>query len=568
MSFVQLREYQEEALKEIVKALSNGINKQLIVLPTGSGKTILMAAIAKHLNKMTLILAHREELIQQAFEKFKLYWPEADIGICKAERDETDHQIVIGSVQSCSKSKRLASLKDSSFDVLLIDEAHHATAESYQKIINELGFHADQTKLLLGVTATPNRSDNDSLGETFEKITYSRSIATMIKAGYLSPAIGRKILTNFSLQNIKIQNGDFSVGDLAEVVNTSERNTFIAEKYKAYASNRKGVAFCVDVAHCKDLAASFEKVGITSKAIWGEMPTDERRNVLEDLRSGRIQVAMSCGVLTEGFDEPSISCIAMARPTKSQSLYIQCIGRGLRLWPGKQDCLVLDFTDKGHNLDSVMSLSRTIPNTLEIHESSTSEREETERTAKVEIIEECDTEFDLLGYAKFIWVPIGDNEWSLMDDNRNEIIMRSSENGYIADIYINGSKVSIVSNPIPIEYCSGVCEDYARRHLKIAFAEIKAPWMSKQSVATKSQIEFLQKNNAFKNEMNKGEASIEIRKIMALKNKQRRQMENEPITSKQMYALTKFGIETKNMSKFQAMREIAKIKGKRQACTA
>lgn len=556
MSFIQLREYQEEALNVIAKALSDGISKQLIVLPTGSGKTILMAAIAKHLNKRTLILAHREEPIQQAFEKFKLYWPEADIGICKAERDETNHHIVIGSVQSCSKSKRLASLKDSAFDVLLIDEAHHATAESYQKIIKELGFHTDQTKLLLGVTATPNRSDKDSLGETFEKVTYSRSISTMIKAGYLSPAIGRKILTNFSLQNIKMQNGDFSICELAEIVNTPERNAFIAEKYKAYATDRKGVAFCVDVAHCKDLSASFEKVGITSKAVWGEMPTEERRNVLEDLKAGRIQVAMSCGVLTEGFDEPSISCIAMARPTKSQSLYIQCIGRGLRLWPGKQDCLVLDFTDKGHSLDIVMSLSKTMPNTLEIHESPTGEREKIEKTAKIEVIEECDTEFDLLGCAKFIWVPIGDNEWSLMDDDRNEIIMRSNENGYIADIYINGSKTSIVSNPIPIEYCSGVCEDYARRHLKIAFADLKTPWMSKQSAPTKSQIEFLQKNNAFKNKMNKGEASIEIRKILALKNKQRRQMENEPITSKQMYALTQFGIDTKNMSKLQAMREI------------
>ena len=135
MSFVQLREYQEEALQEIVKALSEGINKQLIVLPTGSGKTILMAALAKYFNKRTLILAHREELIQQAFDKFKLYWPEADIGICKAERAETNHQIVIGSVQSCCKPKRLAHLKDSEFNIFLIDEAHHATAESYQKII-------------------------------------------------------------------------------------------------------------------------------------------------------------------------------------------------------------------------------------------------------------------------------------------------------------------------------------------------------------------------------------------------------------------------------------------------
>lgn len=146
--------------------------------------------------------------------------------------------------------------------------------------------------------------------------------------------------------------------------------------------------------------------------------------------------------------------------------------------------------------------------------------------------------------------------------------MRFSKNGYIADIYINGSKTGIVSNPIPIEYCSGICEDYARRYLKIAFADLKAPWMSKHAMPTKSQVEFLQKHNAFKTEMNKGEASIEIRKIVAMKNKQRRQMENEPITSKQMYALMKVGIDTKNMSKLQAMREIAMIRCNRQVCTA
>lgn len=560
MSFIQLREYQEEALNVIAKALSDGISKQLIVLPTGSRKTILMAAIAKHLNKRTLILSHREELIQQAFEKFKLYWPEADIGICKAERDETNHQIVIGSVQSCSKSKRLASLKDSAFDVLLIDEAHHATAESYQKIIKELGFHTDQTKLLLGFTATPNRSDKDSLGETFEKVTYSRSISTMIKAGYLSPAIGRKILTNFSLQNIKVQNGDFSICELAEIVNTPERNAFIAEKYKAYATDRKGVAFCVDVAHCKDLSASFEKVGITSKAVWSEMPTEERRNVLEDLKAGRIQVAMSCGVLTEGFDEPSISCIAMARPTKSQSLYIQCIGRGLRLWPGKQDCLVLDFTDKGHSLDSVMSLSKTMPNTLEIHESPTGEREKIEKTAKIEVIEECDMEFDLLGCAKFIWIPIGDNEWSLIDDERREIVVRPLKNGFIADIFQNGSKTSIISDPLPLEYCSGVCEDYARRHLKIAFADMSAPWMNARVQPTQSQKELLQKHKAYNDGMTKAEASIEIRRIIAMKNKQKRRMLDEPITMKQKFTLMKTGVNTNNMSKMQAMQEISRIK--------
>ena len=567
MSFVQLRDYQSEALNSVIASFSDGTKKQLIVLPTGSGKTILMAAIAKHFNRRTLLLAHREELIQQAFDKFKLYWPEADIGICMAQRDEIENQIIIGSVQSCCRQKRLKRLRDHEFDILMIDEAHHATADSYLNIIETLGF-SKQKKLLIGVTATPNRADKQKLGDVFGEVSFSRSISTMIKAGYLSPAIGRKILTNFHLKNVQSSNGDFILEDLAEAVNTPERNTFIAQKYKIYAPERKGVAFCVDVNHCRDLAEAFKKEGIPAAAVWGEMPCEERKMVLDSLKNGSIQVAMSCGVLTEGFDEPSINCISMARPTKSQSLYIQCIGRGIRLWPGKRDCLVLDFTDNGHNLDCVMSLSKTIPEALEIHEKQTIEQEKIDRSPKIETLTECDAEFDILGCARFIWVPIGDNEWSLMDDERNEIVIQPKENGYIADIFINGSKSSIVSNPIPIEYCSGVCEDYARRHLKIAFADLKAPWMNKQSMPTKAQIEFLQKNNALKTEMTKSDASVEIRRIVALKNKQRRQMGSEPITSKQRFTLMKFGIDTENMSKLQAMREIAKIKGSRQTCTA
>lgn len=561
MSLLKLREYQSEALEEVHKEFLAGLNSQLIVLPTGSGKTILMAAIGKHFNKRMLLLAHREELIQQAFDKFKLYWQEADIGICKAEKEDTKNQIVIGSVQSCSRQKKLDLLKESGFDILMIDEAHHATADSYQKIINELGFRQDKAKLLIGVTATPNRTDKQCLSKTFKKITYSRSISTMIKAGYLSPAIGRKILTNFSLKSVRTQNGDFSIGDLSEAVNTPERNAFIAEKYKTYAAGRKGVAFCVDVKHCQELASAFEQVGIRAKAIWGDMPVDDRRKILQELTTGEIQMSMSCGVLTEGFDEPSINCIVMARPTKSQSLYIQCIGRGLRLWPGKQDCLVLDFTDGGHNLDSIISLSRVVPDTLEFSEANgVFQRDDVKKSSKIEILEECDKEFDILGHTRFIWIPIGDNEWSLIDDERREIIVRPLNNGYIADIFQNGSKTSIVSDPLPLEYCSGVCEDYARRHLKIAFVDMSAPWMSARVHPTQSQKELLQKHKAYNDGMTKAEASIEIRRIIAMKNKKKRRMSEEPITMKQKFTLMKTGINTNNMSKMQAMQEISRIK--------
>ena len=356
-----LRDYQKQALDTVLNESKAGIKRQLISLPTGAGKTILMAAIAKHFNRRVLLIAHREELLTQAVEKFKLFWPGVSIGVCMAERNEIEAQVVVGSVQSCSRPRRLERLKDQGFDLLMIDEAHHCVADSYQTLISTLGFHKGSERLLIGVTATPSRADKQGLGTTFDKITFSRSIGTMIKAGYLSPVVGRKILTSFTLEKLRTCTSDFNLDELAEAVNTPERNAFIAEKYQAYASDRKGIAFCVDVQHCHDLAEALRKRGIHAEAVWGDMGGDERKRALAGLKSGRIQIATSCGVLTEGFDEPTVDAVVMARPTKSQALYIQSVGRGLRLWPGKQNCLVLDFTDRGNNLDSIMTLNSHDP---------------------------------------------------------------------------------------------------------------------------------------------------------------------------------------------------------------
>lgn len=563
---IALRDYQIECLNTVLDESRDGINRQLVTLPTGSGKTICMAAIAKQLNKKTLILAHREELITQTVDKFRLFWPGVDIGICKAEKDEIHTLIVVGSVQSCSRPKRLERLREQGFEVMMIDEAHHSIADSYQNVIASLGFAKDTNRLLLGVTATPARGDNQHLGDTFDKITFSRSIGTMIKAGYLSPVVGRKILTSFVLERIRIQNGDFAINELAEAVNTPERNSFIIDKFQEYATGKKGVAFCCNVQHCQDLADAFNKRGIIAKAVWGDMSADDRKQALEDLKSGKIQIATSCGVLCEGFDEPSIEVIIMARPTKSASLYIQCVGRGLRLWPGKQNCLVLDFSDRGHSLDSCVSLSSTIPEAAFIQDAQEGEQEEREpidKTPKIECLAEVDRVFDILGAARFIWIPIGDNEWSLLDDEKREIIMKPTAEGYTALLYLpDGSTFHIVKTSLPLEYCSGVCEDYARRHLKIAFADMKAPWMNFQAQPTQGQRDFLQKQEAWKEGMSKAEASMAIRKIISLKNKQRRVYANEPITDKQRYFLNSCGVDTSNMSKLQAQHAIGKLKQK------
>lgn len=562
---IELRDYQKECLESVIDEHNAGVSRQLLTLPTGAGKTIIMVAIAKEFDKRTLLLAHREELIDQAVEKFQLFWPGVSVGVCMAERNEIDAQIVVGSVQSCCRPKRLEQLKGQGFSVMMIDEAHHSASLSYQAVIAELGFNDNNSdKLLLGVTATPQRADKIGLGNTFDKVTFSRSISTMIRAGYLAPVIGRKILTNLTLRNVRVQNGDFAIGELSEVVNTPERNEFIASRFLEYAHDRKGIAFCCDVQHCKDLADVFQAQGINSKAVWGDMTDTERQSVLGDIKHGRIQVVTSCGILTKGYDEPSITAIVMARPTKSQGLYIQSIGRGLRLWPGKENCLVLDFTDRNNTLDSVMSLSSAIPEAKQISEDVQKEVDrELDTRPKIQVLKDVDNEFDILGATRFIWVDINDGEWSLQDDDKREIIMQPADGGYTAMLYYpDGSSKKIVNNPLPLEYAMGCAEDYARRHLKIKFVDLSKPWMCSTANPTQGQIDFLEKNGISCQSMNRGQASIEMRKIIAMKNKHRRQMADEPLTHKQKYFLKSAGVDTEGMSKLTAMREIAKLKQK------
>tara|TARA_Y100001934_G_C12362407_1_gene781482 strand:+ start:832 stop:1656 length:825 start_codon:yes stop_codon:yes gene_type:complete len=269
---IPLRDYQSEAVECVIKHFHNNYKKQLVVLPTGAGKTIVMAEIARRLNLRTLLIAHREELINQAKEKFQMAWPEGNYGICRASQDELDKRVVFGSVQSLIQNKRLEKAENQNFDLLLIDEAHHANSPSYQKIIERLGFHSTAgNKLLVGVTATPMRSDNKEIGEVFEQVSYSTSIANLIQLGYLCPVKGRRIVTTTTLNKVHSSKQDFYTGELSEAVNTPERNQLIVDSYLKYAQDRKGIVFCCDVQHCKDLSEAFKRAQIRSTAVFGDM---------------------------------------------------------------------------------------------------------------------------------------------------------------------------------------------------------------------------------------------------------------------------------------------------------
>ena len=280
----------------------------------------------------------------------------------------------------------------------------------------------------------------------------------------------------------------------------------------------------MNVQHTKDLAVAFSEQGIKAKPVWGLMPKEDRVRVLHDLHTGAIDVVTNCDLLTEGFDEETISAIVMARPTKSKSLYIQMVGRGLRKSPGKENCLVLDFTDTGNNLKNVITLKKAIPEAQLIEEpKAKSVSKKTARNSNQAARENSDLEFDILGTRTFIWVRICDAEWSLSDDNGNEIVAHQLGDGFVADLfYKNGATQTLVSKPIPLEYCLGTCEDYAREHLEMRFADRNAPWLLKNAPPTPGQLNLLKERELPFKIKTKAGAMFAIKTMIAQDRKEKR----------------------------------------------
>ena len=332
-----LREYQNDCLTAVRDRLDAGIQRQCAVLPTGAGKTVIFSHIPQINPGRTLILAHREELLKQAYNSIKRINPSLHVGIEQAEYYAEDHSdIVIASVQTFGKkeSKRRERFYD--FTNIICDEAHHATASSYRNIFEHYGFPCDGSnvappgKLLLGVTATPKRSDGVGLEKIFQEVVYSRSLRDMIESGYLVDIVSDKIVSNTSLDGIKTQMGDYAEGELGSRVNNEDRNHLVVNGYLQHANGKKAIVFCVNVEHTASLTQLFVRSGIKAEMVIGSTPADVRKAILWRYEQGITTVLVGCMVFTEGFDSPGVECVIMARPTRSQLIYIQQLGRGLR----------------------------------------------------------------------------------------------------------------------------------------------------------------------------------------------------------------------------------------------
>jgi superfamily II DNA or RNA helicase len=366
-SMIRLRPYQQEAIDKIHDAHFAGMKFPAVVLPTGSGKTIIFAHMAaEHLRSVrdrVLILVHRDELADQTIEKLRTVAPHLKIGKVKAGDNDVSADIVVASVQTASLERRLAQLVAAQTDpdvyrpraigLVITDEVHHGVSESYKKI-----YAAFPKARKAGFTATLARADGVGLGTVISDVVFTRSVLWMISKGYLVDPLSREVTAeDLDLSGVKtVARGDYSGASLGQAMIDGQAPEVIARAYLEHASDRQGVIFTPSVASAYVTAAELDKLGITCDVVDADTPREERLAIYERSRTGQLQVIVNCGVLTEGFDAPWLSCV-VPRITKSEPLFQQMVGRVLRNFPGKRDALVLSVGGRGGKLRTLVDLA-------------------------------------------------------------------------------------------------------------------------------------------------------------------------------------------------------------------
>ncbi len=343
-----LRPYQREAVEAVLAARRMGVRRMLVCLPTGAGKTVIFSALAERAKRQVLVLAHRQELLSQAQDKLRHAASGAPVVAIErgAERAPADAKVLVCSIRSLHEARLARVILGRDVGLIIYDECHHAAAADNLRVLRQLGvFNPDWTGTLLGFTATTARGDGKGLEAVFERVVYTRSLPDLIEDGYLVRLRGFRVSTSADLTRLSAKGLDFREQELSQAVDIEERNALVARSIQELARDRRTIAFCVTVNHARNLCRSLNLLGVPAGIVHGDLQSDQRARALADFRAGLTQVLCNVAVLTEGFDDPGVSCIAMARPTRSEGLYTQCVGRGTRLHPGKADCLILDFVD-------------------------------------------------------------------------------------------------------------------------------------------------------------------------------------------------------------------------------
>ena len=350
---IQLRPYQSEAIDATLRYLAENDGNPLIVLPTGTGKSIVIAEFCRQIlsnwsDVKIVVVTHVRELIKQNYDELKNLWPEAPAGINSAGLNKRDYDppIVFCGIQSVyKKASRFTKV-----DLVLVDEAHlipRKTSTMYQKFLKNLKVMNPHVRVI-GLTATPYRLDSGLLHSgneaLFDGISYEADLKDMVDQGYLTKLVSKQPKTQLDVTNVRLRGGEFIPGELEKAVNKLDINEAVVQEIVTYGADRKSwLIFCSGVEHASNVAALIRRYGITCETIFGDTPDTERDRIVSEFKQGKIRALASMGVLTTGFNAPAVDLLALLRPTQSTGLYIQIMGRGMRNHPDKSDCLVLDF---------------------------------------------------------------------------------------------------------------------------------------------------------------------------------------------------------------------------------
>lgn len=349
---LELKQHQREALDALQAMRDRHETIALLYHATGTGKTVTAVMDAKRCGGRTLFLAHTQELVNQAADTFRTLWPEVTVGRYIEAIKEPEAHVVCGSVQSVAL--HLEDFREDAFSYLIVDEAHHAAADTYQKILAY--FHPAFT---LGLTATPERTDdNRAILDIFKNTAHKLDIQTAVEIGELVPIRCIRIHTNIDLTKVRFNSVQYNIRDLESKIYVPERNRLIVDTWLQYVRDKRTVVFCASVRHAEQIAELFRQAGVSAAAVSGGMKPAERREFQDRFVRREILVLCACDLLNEGWDCPEIEVLFMARPTMSRVLYTQQLGRGMRLFPGKESLMVFDFVDNASQYNMPQSLHR------------------------------------------------------------------------------------------------------------------------------------------------------------------------------------------------------------------
>ncbi|GCE15307.1 DEAD/DEAH box helicase [Tengunoibacter tsumagoiensis] len=530
---------QQEALEKVLEMIRlDSTGQALVVAPTAWGKTVffsfLVAWWLQEKGSPVLIIAHRDELLEQARMKLQRISPDCAVGKVGGGVHEYGDPVTVASIDTIHQTRHLKKLKHFGFGLIICDECHHAPAPKYQKVFQELNkaFH-------LGVTATPNRFDQRSLEPIFGPPVFSMTIVDAITSGRLSDLKAVAIRTETSLEAVRLAKStegekDFQVQDLERAIDTPARNVRVVEAYQEHAPGKRAVCFGVTVAHAQHLAEVFLTKGVAAATITGQTPREERRRLYQKFHEGGLTVLTTVMVLTEGFDEPLIECVIMARPTLSPVVFLQSLGRGLRVAEGKTQCLLLDLTDncikqKQHLLPQTIEGALGI--TLQDHETvlqcvKRQKQAEQEKIAPVRTLSEerhIDEAVNL--FSSRPWEKCHNNSYCLqVGAQKHRILLtpsRKPEETYDVWAFLSPTyEGQLWLQAAPLAWAQQHAEMKARLLEKdernLVLVDIQAPWRS--TPASEKQISLLKKHRvAVRPGITRGEASDLIDQIVAKK---------------------------------------------------